>query len=120
MARAAGGLLAAACVSFAIGLAGCLLLAGLMGEWPRPSGLSQAPWFAYLGGFIGVLYLLATTLSVPQIGVLSVLITVILGQMAAALVLDHFGAFGLTLREISWQRLAGVGLVALGLVLACA
>jgi uncharacterized membrane protein YdcZ (DUF606 family) len=60
LARASGGLIAAACISFAIGLVGCLLL----------------------------------------------------------VVLDHYGALGLTVREISWQRLAGVGLVALGLVLA--
>ena len=118
LARASGGLIAAACISFAIGLVGCLLLAGVTGEWPAWSRVPEVPWYAYLGGIIGVFYLLATAWSVPQIGVLSVLISVILGQMVAALVLDHFGALGLTVREISWQRLAGVGLVALGLVLA--
>ena len=41
----------------------------------------------------------------------------VFGQLAAALIIDTTGAFGLAVREISATRLLAIGLVAAGLVL---
>jgi hypothetical protein len=38
-------------------------------------------------------------------------------QMAMAMILDHFGALGLPVREISWPRIGGLVLVMAGLLL---
>jgi transporter family-2 protein len=37
--------------------------------------------------------------------------------MVMAMLLDRFGAFGMPVQEITWQRLAGLALVLGGLVL---
>ena len=42
---------------------------------------------------------------------------VVAGQMSAAVVMDHFGAFGLSTQPVSVSRLLGVALVIGGVVL---
>ena len=41
----------------------------------------------------------------------------ILGQLATAMILDHYGAFGLPVQPITWQRIAGLAMVAGGVLL---
>lgn len=117
LARSAGGLLAAAALSFLVGFAGLVLLLVVRGEMPTLQRLGEAPWWAWLGGGIGVLYIVVTMWAVPKLGVVSMLVAVILGQLLAGLVLDRIGAFGLTVHEISWQRILGLVLVLAGAVL---
>jgi bacterial/archaeal transporter family-2 protein len=117
LARAAGGLAMAACISFFLGFLLLAVVTMARGDWPPPETLAQAPWWAWIGGAFGVLYLLSTTWSVPQVGVLTTLAAVILGQLVAAIVLDRIGAFGLPVHEITWPRIAGVAMVAGGLIL---
>ena len=42
---------------------------------------------------------------------------IILGQLTASVVVDHFGWVGFPQHSVSLQRLAGLGLLAIGLVL---
>ena len=42
---------------------------------------------------------------------------IIAGQLVASVLLDHTGALGFAVREISWQRIAGVLLLLGGAVL---
>ena len=69
------------------------------------------------GGVLGTCYILALLWSVPQTGALTAMATVMFAQLATALVLDRIGAFGLPVQDITWQRLAGLGLVMSGLLL---
>jgi len=110
--------LQATLISFTIGTCGCLaamllLKAGL----PPLARLSSIPPYLFLGGLFGALFITATVLFIPKIGVASMLIAALLGQMLISLVLDHFGWFGLPVHSISIQRLAGVSLVIIGLYL---
>ncbi len=117
LAAALGDPVAASAISFLVGL---VLLAGLTvvrGGVPSAAALGSVPWWAWTGGALGAFYVWAAITSVGTLGVVTLVAALIFGQMVAALILDATGAFGLVAREVSWPRLAGVLLVAGGLVL---
>ncbi len=53
----------------------------------------------------------------PVTGALVFFVCIIAGQLLGAMLADHFGAFGLTVREISLPRVMGLVLVLVGAVL---
>jgi bacterial/archaeal transporter family-2 protein len=117
MARAAGGLAVAACISFFFGFLVLLGYTLARGAWPPMSSLTAAPWYVWITGLFGVMYLMSITAGVAQVGVLTTLTAAILGQVVAAVVLDRLGAFGLPVIDITWPRILGIAMVACGLVL---
>src|SRR5262245_2019581 len=84
-----------ALVSF---VAGTLVLAAAtlaLGDAGRVvSGLGGGPWWAYLGGACGAVFVFATLVSTPRVGVTTTFVAVILGQVVAAGLIDHFGWLG--------------------------
>jgi transporter family-2 protein len=117
LARAAGGPLFAAAISFMVGLALLLAVAAARGAAPSLSGLAAAPWWAWTGGLLGAYYVTAVILSTPALGALTVVAAAVLGQLLGALLLDATGAFGLATQPVTLQRLAAVALVLAGLLL---
>jgi transporter family-2 protein len=75
------------------------------------------PWWAWAGGALGAVYVWAAASSVGTLGVVTLVAALVFGQLAAALVLDAPGAFGMAVREVSWTRIAAVALVGAGLIL---
>jgi transporter family-2 protein len=69
------------------------------------------------GGVLGATYVLSATWGVSQLGVVTMVAALVLGQMAAAMVIDATGVLGMAAREVSLQRVMAAGLVAAGLVL---
>lgn len=116
LARHAGGVFAAA-VSFGAGFVVLLAVAAAASLLPRPATLAQAPWWAWTGGALGAFYVWAALWSVPRVGAVTLAAALVLGQMMAALVIDRFGLFGVSVQPASWARLAGAAMVAGGLVL---
>jgi bacterial/archaeal transporter family-2 protein len=112
-----GDPVAASAISFAVGLVVLVAITVLVGGVPTLEEASGAPWWAWVGGFLGAVYVWAAIWSVGTLGVVTMVAGLIFGQLAAALILDASGAFGIAVREISWTRLAAVGFVAVGLVL---
>lgn len=117
LARALGDPVLAACISFGIGFAILALLSAFRGAWPSGSAMAAAPWWSWLGGLLGAFYVAIVIWGVPQLGVVSTVAALIFGQVAAALVLDAVGAFGLPVQAITWQRLLAAGMILGGLVL---
>jgi bacterial/archaeal transporter family-2 protein len=109
--------LAAVAVSFGVGFIVLVILSIAVGGTGPLLQLGQAPGWQLLGGFLGAFYVWAAVWGVPQMGVVTTAAALILGQMAAALVLDRLGLFGLPVQEVSVTRLAAAGLVAAGVVL---
>ena len=89
------GPLYASFVSFLVGtcLLGALLLVTRTPWTPGQPLLSLPPWI-WLGGAIGALFVFAATLLVPRLGAASLICLVVLGQVVASLLLDHFGVLG--------------------------
>ena len=115
--RGIGSPMAAATVSFAVGLVLLLVVTLTIGEtgaFRRVSSVS--PWLL-MGGAMGAVFVFASLWAVPILGVVTTTALVILGQLVAAMILDHFGAFGILAREISPSRVGAVGLVAAGAIL---
>ncbi|MBS4023892.1 MAG: DMT family transporter [Dethiobacter sp.] len=78
------------------------------------SNAAHAPWYLYLGGLFGVIIVYGVVASIPRLGVATATTSIIVGQVGMALVIDHFGFFGLERVPFSWFKAAGVGLLAVG------
>lgn len=110
--------LQATLISFMVGTFGTLVVILLLrAGLPPLSLLAGIPPYLFLGGLFGALFITTTVLFIPKIGVASMLVAALLGQMLISLFLDHYGLFGLPVHAASLQRFAGVGLVIIGLYL---
>lgn len=56
------------------------------GLWP--AGALDAPWYAYFGGVLGVIFVASGSWLIPRIGAINTAILVIGGQMVFGVVLD--------------------------------
>lgn len=72
------------------------------------------PWYLYLGGVLSVVIVGLVALSIPKIGVCNATTAIIIGQVGAALVIDHLGLFGA--ERLGWNpwQLLGLVLFAVG------
>ncbi|MFN3211161.1 MAG: DMT family transporter [Roseovarius sp.] len=115
--RSIDSTLAAATISFGVGFLILLVISIVHGDGPA---LARAPFvskYLLIGGALGAVYVWSALWAVPILGVLTTTTALILGQMVAALLIDHFGAFGLAPRDVSAQRVIAALLVAAGAVL---
>ena len=92
-----------------------LMLLFLRPAVPALDTLESVPWYLYFGGLLGVCFVTIALLSVPRIGGTAFLAAMLTGQMAGALVMDHFGLLGVPVHLISLKRLAGISLLAAGI-----
>ena len=107
--------LQASFVNFAAGLVFVILVLLLLRpDIPGVATLAAVPWYLYLGGVLGVCFVTAALLAVPRIGGTAFLAAMLAGQMAGALVMDHFGLLDVPVHPISLTRLTGIGLLAAG------
>lgn len=115
LARASGSLWLAALISFSVGTL-ALLLVWAFDRTPL-SAARGAPWWAWLGGFYGAAFVAALAYAAPRLGIAAALTVAVASQLAAALVVDRFGLFGLPQQPVTIGKLAGLGLVLAGVVL---
>lgn len=106
-----------ATVSFATGVLILLAALVIVGDAGRLGSVGGGPWWAYLGGALGAFFVVATLLAAPRVGVTTTFVSVVLGQVAAAAVIDRFGLLGQRPIHFGWERAAALGLLALSLVL---
>lgn len=93
-----------------VGLA-ALLAAGAVLGGLLPEGLWSAPWQAWIGGPIGVVFIAASSWLIARIGAVNTALLVIGGQMVTGVALDILqGAPG-----SGWARAGGVGLILAGM-----
>jgi transporter family-2 protein len=105
----------AALISFLVGTAGLiLLLAVTRTPMPARDTLASVPVWAWFGGLMGAFYVAISTVVASQLGTASLLGLALSGQLAMALVVDHFGWLGLPEHPITLTRLAGVALLGVG------
>ena len=76
--------------------------------------LATVPWWVFLAGLVGLVFVLAGVTIAPVTGALVFIVCVISGQLFGALAVDHFGLFGVAVRHVTPSRLAGLGLVLAG------
>jgi len=105
----------AALTNFTVG--GLLLAAYLLvsrAELPPLHVLQKAPWWCWLGGAMGAFLVMTGVLTAHRLGAATFIACIIVGQLSASVVLDHFGWVGYAEHPVSLARVAGVGLLAAG------
>ncbi|MFD0858121.1 DMT family transporter [Roseovarius aquimarinus] len=115
--RGIGSPIGAATVSFGVGFAILLVATFLIGEGASLARIGQVPALLLIGGALGAVYVFAALWSVPILGVVTTASLMIFGQMGAALLLDHLGAFGAAQHAINPMRVLAAALVGAGVVL---
>lgn len=115
---AVGSPLTAALVSFLVGTAGLAVAAvvlrasmGLRAAW------AVSPWWYWIGGLIGAVYVVATIVLAPRLGAATMIAAIVAGQMIASLLLDQYGLLGFPTHPISGLRVLGTALVIGGVIL---
>ena len=113
-----GGAFWAAAAQFIVGLLLLLLLAAATRQ-PAPvvTGLGRAPWWIWTGGVFGAMFIVVTIVLTGKIGATLTLASIIVGQLIAALIVDHYGLFGGTVVRLTPLRVTGVALLLLGVML---
>jgi transporter family-2 protein len=108
----------AASVQFLVGLAALVVMAAVSRQsLPPPGALARVPWWMWTGGLFGAVFILMTVIVTPRVGAALMLASTIVGQLGAALVIDHYGWFGADVIPVSLTRVLGVALLALGVIL---
>ena len=112
-----GSPLLAAVVNFVVGLVALAAVAAAVGSRWTPGTASAVPAWAWFGGVLGALYVASTTVLGPRLGAAALLALTLAGQMAAALVVDHYGVIGFPQSPVTPARLLGVVLLLAGVLL---
>lgn len=102
-------------ISFVVGMLGLFAWLALTRELGAANwaGAKALPWWAWIGGLMGAVYVTLTIMTVPVVGATALVVLLILGQMLAGAVLDHFGI--LTKPDpVSLQKILGLALVFAG------
>ncbi len=115
--RGVGSPVNAAMVSFMVGSVGLLVAALILRAKPDIGVIRTLPWWVWLGGLYGAVLVAGTTFAAPRIGIASALTIGVAAQLAVAVALDHVGAMGLQARPIDLSKIAGLVLVAGGVIL---
>jgi transporter family-2 protein len=118
LARAIGSAYGATAISILVAAVGALMMIGVAGRGDMSRAtLASVPWWIYLAGFVGTLYVAGGVVIAPVTGALVFFVCVVAGQLVGATLADHLGLFGLALRPVSVERLLGLALVLGGAVL---
>ncbi|MBI1353868.1 MAG: EamA-like transporter family protein [Acidobacteria bacterium] len=81
---------------------------------PAMEQAAKAPWWCWAGGAMGATLVLTGVLTSHRLGAGTFMACVILGQLAASVLLDHFALVGYSLHPVNPMRLFGIGLLAAG------
>jgi len=114
-----GGPLMGSLLSFIVGLI-CLLVLNLVTNTSAVVNLKPAtvmPWYIWLGGFLGAIFVGYITWINQQQGVALTFALVVSGQVFCSLVIDHFGLLGSAVRTITLEKILGAVLIIAGIVL---
>jgi transporter family-2 protein len=113
-----GGPAVAATISFFGGTLALIVVALVLREsWPLGEAVARAPGWAWVGGLLGALYVLATIVVIPRLGAATTVGLILAGQVLASIIIDHFGLIRVPVHELNISRLAGAVLIVIGVAL---
>jgi len=113
-----GSAAAAAFVNFAVGIVALFaFLAVTRTPVPSREAVASVPWWAWFGGMLGAFYVAIVTIAGPRLGATMLIAITVLGQLVAALLVDHHGWLGFPQQPISLARITGCALLLAGVLL---
>ena len=117
LATGLGSVVNAAFVSFLVGTVALGAIALFLQAKPEGEAVRAIPWWGWIGGLYGCLFVTLIAWGIPRLGVATTMTLVVAGQLILSVLLDHFGALGSPTRPISWARLGGILLIVGGALL---
>lgn len=113
-----GSPVTASIISFIAGT-GTLVVYALITRVPLPgtAAFSGAPWWVWTGGILGAFFVTSCVILVEKVGAVSMLALILAGQMAASVILDHYGILGYNVNPVSTAKIAGILLIFAGVML---
>jgi transporter family-2 protein len=114
-----GGPLISSLLSFLVGLI-CLFIINLFVNYTALSNmkpLSVSPWYLWMGGLLGAIYVSCIIFINQQQGVALTFALAVAGQIFISLLIDHFGLLGAFVRPLSISKIIGAILIIAGLFL---
>ena len=112
------GTFAAASVSFIVGTIALVLITVLVGGGFGDVGEARhLAWYYLTGGILGAVYVTTALVAVRSLGAGGVVAATIAGQLSLSLVIDQLGILGVDKQPITWERVLGVVLLAIGTLL---
>ena len=104
-------------VNFLVGLVVLVAFAIATGSRVVPGAVAAVPVWAWFGGTLGATYVAAATVLGPRLTAAAFLALTLVGQMVAALIVDHYGAIGFPEQPVTVSRVVGVVLLVVGVLL---
>jgi len=104
----------AATILFIVGLAVSITYLLVVEGVPTQLYKSNIPWYFYFGGIFVMFYILSITWVAPHFGISNAVSFVLLGQLVAMSLIDHYGFVGAIQNPLSPQRFIGLILMATG------
>jgi bacterial/archaeal transporter family-2 protein len=113
------GTFGAVSMNFIVGTVLVLLVTFVFaGGFRDVEGVETPAWYYWVfGGCSGVAIVLTSLITVRELGAGGVTAAVIAGQLTLSIVIDRLGVLGLEERAITWDKIAGIVLLAAGTVL---
>lgn len=109
-----GSAIAASVINFSIGLLFLLIILISLEGVQVLGNVGSVPSWNLAGGVLGALFVLIAAYSARGLGLGFFLCLVISGQLFFAVIIDHFGWFGIPKEPISLSRILGVLLLICG------
>ena len=100
----------AAVMIHAVGLV--VLIPFALSAWGRPQG--KAKWYQYSGGLIGIVTLVFVNIGVNGVGVTGNLVLMLLGQVTASALVDHFALLGAKRNPFNSRKGIAIMVMAVG------
>ena len=112
MAQRVGGASSSFIVHLGGALASLVLLLARRGE--QIQEWRSLPWYMLGCGVFGLVLYLSLSHTIPRVGASAAIAMLIVGQLLAVIVIDHFGVFGIAVRTIDLNRVVAVFLLVAG------
>ena len=74
----------------------------------------SVPWYSLWAGALGLILIVAVSISIPRVGVAATVGTLMVGQLLVASWLDHYGLLGSAVQSFDGSRAIGMLLLVAG------
>ncbi|MFA3919038.1 DMT family transporter [Ruegeria hyattellae] len=72
------------------------------------------PWYMLGSGVFGLVLYLSLSQTIPKLGATSAITLIVVGQLMAGMVIDHFGLFEVSARSVDLRRILATALLLAG------
>jgi transporter family-2 protein len=107
----------AAFVSFFVGTISLIIIVTIIHPHLNFQRSKETPWWIWLGGFIGALFVLGNVYLVPKIGTGLAVVIVLVGLIIGSLLIDQFGWFNSNKNPITFAQIVSLLIMIFGVII---